>query len=97
MLVDFDVGDTVLLLCEAVGDPVPSVNWHLEGSSSELEPVRFMQQENGSLLIINTTANDQGVYVCTAANVAGQDLAFMYLYIVSPCKLVKYIYIHLMI
>ncbi|KAM9476100.1 hemicentin-1 isoform 3-T3 [Clarias gariepinus] len=61
-------GVSVSLPCDTTGFPKPSITW-TKGD----EPVSSLQQPDGSLLIISTTAADSGRYVCTASSTAGQS------------------------
>lgn len=92
MLIDFDPGDTVHLPCDVVGfpDPTANISWFMDpdqnGSLVEIQGHQFIQQDNGTLLLVNATISDIGLYVCRTANVVGEVSLFVYLYIFTPCK-----------
>lgn len=68
-----DQGQTVMLYCNAEGDPVPSVTW-LDPSLRPLSPVgRLRALPNGSLEVRYAQPQDSGTYVCVASNAAGND------------------------
>lgn len=68
-----DQGHTVMLYCNAEGDPVPSVTW-LDPLHRPLSPVgRLRALPNGSLEVRYAQPQDSGTYVCVASNAAGND------------------------
>lgn len=68
-----DQGHTVMLYCNAEGDPVPSVTW-LDPLLRPLSPVgRLRALPNGSLEVRYAQPQDSGTYVCVASNAAGND------------------------
>lgn len=76
-IIDTDEGNNVTLLCDATGDPVPTVEWIKNGKP--------LQSSNRKILIRNIQRSDGGNYVCTAKNVAGSDSYSVYVRVVR-CK-----------
>ena len=76
-LIVFDAGDTIRLDCPAVGNPAPSIEWSSYKLNSSVYDVinstRLRSFVNGSLEISDLTADDEGLYSCTAANSVGSD------------------------
>lgn len=62
---DVEEGDNVKLLCEASGDPTPSIEWWNNGV--------LLQSRNTTteLHLQNIERREGGSYVCTAKNRAG--------------------------
>ena len=58
------------LICEASGTPAPEVTWTKDGEPLDKE--RFIQLADSSLFINDTDLQDEGEYVVTAINSAGQ-------------------------
>ncbi|KAM8711191.1 hypothetical protein ACLKA7_000343 [Drosophila subpalustris] len=60
--------------CQAIGDPKPTIQWdkdsqYLRENNTDRE--RFSFLENGTLVIRNVQAEDEGKYGCTIGNSAG--------------------------
>ncbi|NWX34964.1 OBSL1 protein, partial [Notiomystis cincta] len=70
-------GTDVVLSCQIVGDPQPSVFW--EKDKNLIEPSgRFHMESKGevySLLVSRATPQDSGLYVCRAKNTVGETYA----------------------
>lgn len=75
-VVTVDEGGRAVLDCNATGNPTPTVSWF---QSSLPVPVpgdmRIRQASNDSLIVTNVSAEDGGVYVCEASNIAGSETA----------------------
>ena len=68
------VGEQVVLPCEAVGDPMPAVQWrrnHLTIDFFDMEH-KYLREETGSLIIPHAEVVDTGRYYCIAENAAGR-------------------------
>ncbi|KAF7243852.1 Netrin receptor DCC [Varanus komodoensis] len=65
-------GDTVLLKCEVVGEPMPSIHWQRNQEDLVLSPgdTRVAVLPSGSLQISRIQAGDGGIYRCIAKNPA---------------------------
>ncbi len=57
-------------MCEASGTPAPDVAWTKDGEPLDKE--RFIQLADSSLFVNDTDLQDEGEYVVTAVNSAGQ-------------------------
>nr|XP_053638461.1 interference hedgehog-like [Cherax quadricarinatus] len=64
-------GSNVTLLCLANGHPKPTLQWSRYGGRL---PLRSIQQEDGSLLITQLAAQDEGTYLCRAYNGLGTEI-----------------------
>jgi PTK7 protein tyrosine kinase 7 len=63
---------SILLDCEAIGDPAPTVRWDFETKMIDSHSDdRFHVFENGSLLLREVLEADNGRYGCTIGNSAG--------------------------
>lgn len=75
-VVTVDEGGRAVLDCNATGNPTPTVSWF---QSFLPVPVpgdtRIRQASNDSLIVTNVSADDGGVYVCEASNIAGSETA----------------------
>lgn len=67
------VGDRVVLSCNAIGHPNPTVTWTLNGQTVKHGYVDGVELRGDDqiLLIANATVNHAGNYTCTATNLAG--------------------------
>ncbi|XP_077202911.1 netrin receptor DCC isoform X3 [Paroedura picta] len=65
-------GDTVLLKCEVIGEPMPTVHWQRNQEDLTLNPAdtRVAILPSGSLQISRIHAGDSGIYRCLAKNPA---------------------------
>ncbi|XP_064386192.1 receptor-type tyrosine-protein phosphatase F-like [Halichondria panicea] len=63
-------GQPTTLMCEASGTPAPDVTWTRDGEPLDKE--RFIQLADSSLFVNDTDLQDEGEYVVTAINSAGQ-------------------------
>uniref|UniRef100_A0A8C4UNC6 Netrin receptor DCC n=1 Tax=Falco tinnunculus TaxID=100819 RepID=A0A8C4UNC6_FALTI len=65
-------GDTILLKCEVVGEPMPAVHWqrNQEDLSPSLGDTRVAVLPSGALQISRVQHGDSGVYRCLAKNPA---------------------------
>lgn len=70
-------GTNVVLSCQIMGDPQPSVLW--EKDKNLIEPSgRFHMEAKGdlySLLVSCATPQDSGLYICKAKNSVGETYA----------------------
>nr|XP_038952517.1 netrin receptor DCC isoform X3 [Rattus norvegicus] len=66
------MGDTVLLKCEVIGDPMPTIHW--QKNQQDLNPIpgdsRVVVLPSGALQISRLQPGDSGVYRCSARNPA---------------------------
>uniref|UniRef100_A0A4D5R9E2 Peroxidasin n=1 Tax=Scolopendra viridis TaxID=118503 RepID=A0A4D5R9E2_SCOVI len=74
--VDVSFGGTAYFTCRADGDPNPDIIWlhnddEIEFSSDETTN-RYNLLKDGTLMIENTQASDQGFYECMAKNPLGE-------------------------
>lgn len=63
-------GQTVLLPCQATGNPTPSIEWR-RGSHPVILAGRYSVVSDNSLKITGFSNADVGVYVCVAENADG--------------------------
>lgn len=68
-----DAGTTVLLNCQAEGEPTPMIEWSKQGRPL-LASDRFSSLINGSLRISSAQKEDTAEYECVARNLLGSVL-----------------------
>ena len=74
-------GDTASFICQADGEPVPTISWYLNSAPlSETNTSKYMiterQMQNYStdtLTILSVESSDVGTYTCNATNVVASD------------------------
>ena len=69
-------GNTVALVCNATGDPVPVQTWSQNGNELT-SGGRYQISSDGRVLMVQGVieAQDEGEFTCHASNVAGNDSA----------------------
>ncbi|XP_043931808.1 striated muscle preferentially expressed protein kinase isoform X2 [Protopterus annectens] len=72
--IDISCGETARFAVVVEGKPVPDIMWYKNDVLlSESSHLTFVYDDNEcSLVILNTTEEDSGVYTCTAKNLAGE-------------------------
>lgn len=70
------MGDTVLLKCEVIGDPMPTIHW--QKNQQDLIPVpgdpHVVVLPSGALQISRLQPGDTGIYRCSARNPASSRI-----------------------
>ncbi|XP_078728944.1 protein sidekick-2 [Lampetra fluviatilis] len=70
-------GHAIVLPCEALGAPRPSITWQKDGGvvlvSGSVQTARFTLLESGGLLVSPARLGDAGSYSCVATNSRGAD------------------------
>ena len=61
-------GSLVMLPCKVEGHPRPTVSWSKDGVPLKEGKKHLVDQDNGSLAVMEATEQDQGIYTCTASN-----------------------------
>nr|ACC65888.1 Down syndrome cell adhesion molecule isoform [Daphnia pulex] len=75
--------EDVKLPCQAVGAPLPEIQWKIKGTPyAASERVRLLPE--GSLLVREVTRDDAGEYTCTVENMYGQDTVTHQLQVQAP-------------
>ncbi|XP_062500397.1 protein sidekick-1-like [Corticium candelabrum] len=67
--VSINIKSELRLNCSASGDPMPTIEWFLNGR--RLQQDHNVTITNEFLLIHNTSVEDEGIYQCSASNAAG--------------------------
>uniref|UniRef100_A0A3B1ILZ0 Ig-like domain-containing protein n=1 Tax=Astyanax mexicanus TaxID=7994 RepID=A0A3B1ILZ0_ASTMX len=75
-----DSGSTVVLNCQAQGEPTPVIEWASQGRPL-LSNDRITILANGSLRISSAQKEDTAEYACIARNLMGSALDYDYLHI----------------
>ena len=65
------VGDTIILFCEAIGEPTPTIRWTKNGQLVQLDD-RIHLTDEGFLQIEDVNLSDDDYYGCHARNSAGR-------------------------
>ncbi|KAJ8257019.1 hypothetical protein COCON_G00191710 [Conger conger] len=80
------VEDTVDFLCEAHGDPAPTVRWRRE--EGELPRGRSEIRSDSTLRLVQVRAEDEGTYTCVSENSVGKAEASGTLQVRVPPQIV---------
>ncbi|CAH1247003.1 HMCN2 [Branchiostoma lanceolatum] len=67
------MGQVLLLHCQAIGDPLPTVDWMKDNAA--LSQSNVQQASNGTLIVTDIQEENLGSYVCIAQNAAGSHQA----------------------
>lgn len=68
------LGDRIRFQCVVDGDPRPNLQWRKENGQLPGNRVEIDPQDN-SLIINNVEQSDDGLYICEAANLIGNNSA----------------------
>ena len=74
-------GQSFSLTCNATGNPVPNIEWKLNGASNgirnssetTINTIEGLSFNTSVLEVSNATINDTGIYQCIATNVVSND------------------------
>ena len=74
-------GDTASFICQADGEPLPTISWYFNGAPlNERDTVKYMITERQMLnfstvilTIMSVQSSDVGTYTCNATNVISGD------------------------
>ena len=74
-------GESFMIICNATGYPVPSIEWRLNGTSyiirdSSITTITLtegLRSNTSNITVTNATTNDTGMYECVATNVENTD------------------------
>lgn len=79
------VGDSVVLNCSVVGDPVPRVSWQKHKTRLHHDV------KNGQLLLPQVAKDDEGMYRCVAKNNRGIEHSdYFFIRVQEPAKIVEF-------
>ena len=76
-------GQNVNLVCQATGQPTPTVTWRKAFSQLPKIKTRVV---DGTLTILNIAKADGGAYACTAKNLLGEDSAVAQVTVIDELK-----------
>ncbi|KAJ7383945.1 hypothetical protein OS493_024632 [Desmophyllum pertusum] len=76
-------GQNVSLVCQATGQPTPTVTWRKAFSHVPKEKTAIV---DGKLTILKITKADGGTYACVVKNLLGEDSAVAQVMVVSRLK-----------
>ncbi|XP_030853395.1 hemicentin-1 isoform X1 [Strongylocentrotus purpuratus] len=76
----------ITLLCEAEGNPTPTITWERDNKPLELRDSHYLIGEDGSLRITAPQHTDSGGYVCVASNNIGYAIKNFHLVVKIPPK-----------
>ena len=76
-------GQNVTLVCQATGQPTPTVRWRK--AFSQL-PKKQTTVVDGNLTILNITKPDGGAYACVAKNFLGEDSAVAQIMVIDKLQ-----------
>ena len=74
-------GDTASFICQADGEPLPTISWYFNGAPlNERDTVKYMISERQMLnfsteilTIMSVQSSDVGTYTCNAMSVLSSD------------------------
>ncbi|OCT80885.1 immunoglobulin superfamily member 10 [Xenopus laevis] len=86
-------GESVILDCEANGEPKPKIFWLLPSSDMiAVSHDRYLLHENGSLTVSQVKLLDAGEYMCVARNPAGDDTKLLRLEVLAKPPIINGLY-----
>ncbi|XP_014340104.1 neurofascin homolog (chicken) a isoform X4 [Latimeria chalumnae] len=88
-LIKVTVNNRIRLDCPFFGSPIPTLRWFKNGQGSNLDGGNYRAFDNGSLDILRTRKDDQGIYTCVATNILGKAENQVRLEIKDRTRIVK--------
>ncbi|XP_021046414.1 neural cell adhesion molecule L1-like protein isoform X2 [Mus pahari] len=85
----YSTGSSGILLCEAEGEPQPTIKWRLNGLPIEKHPFPGDVMSPREISFTNLQPNHTGVYQCEASNIHGTILANANIDVVDVVPLIK--------
>ncbi|XP_037377827.1 neural cell adhesion molecule L1-like protein [Talpa occidentalis] len=85
----YSSGSSGVLLCEAAGEPAPTVRWSVNGAPIEKNPFAGDVVSPGEISFTNLQPNHTAVYQCEASNEHGTILANANIDIVDVAPLIQ--------
>ena len=92
-------GDTASFICQATGEPVPTINWYYNNTLL-VNGAKYMITEmslntttiSNTLTIMSVQSSDVGTYTCNATNVVSSDTSSGIMTVNGECanKLLHY-------
>ncbi|XP_053595057.1 basement membrane-specific heparan sulfate proteoglycan core protein isoform X11 [Microplitis demolitor] len=70
-MVVLEPGDTMILVCTAIGVPIPEINWRLNWGHIPEKCSSESTNGTGTLTCPDISVSDQGAYSCEAINIGG--------------------------
>ncbi|XP_057332116.1 basement membrane-specific heparan sulfate proteoglycan core protein isoform X8 [Microplitis mediator] len=70
-MVVLEPGDTMVLVCTAIGVPIPEINWRLNWGHIPEKCSSESTNGTGTLTCPDISVSDQGAYSCEAINIGG--------------------------
>ncbi|PVD21525.1 hypothetical protein C0Q70_17323 [Pomacea canaliculata] len=83
------VNEQATLSCEASGQPTPDVQWFKDGQPFPSTGLRHRMMPSGSLEFMLVRIEDNGQYMCSASNTAGNASRTITLSVQVPAKIVS--------
>uniref|UniRef100_A0A8C3QWB4 Cell adhesion molecule L1 like n=1 Tax=Cyanoderma ruficeps TaxID=181631 RepID=A0A8C3QWB4_9PASS len=81
----YSVGTNLVLLCEAIGNPEPSIQWKVNGMPIDGSDVWFGRISTREISLTNLQLQDSAVFQCEATNKHGTILASANVNVLSEC------------
>ncbi|XP_077986992.1 hemicentin-1-like [Glandiceps talaboti] len=81
------VGEPIILPCESIGDPVPTVRWNKNNREFDASSHGTLLLESGSLQLGSVQPTDSGLYKCTVTNIAGSATRDITLIVQEPPRI----------
>ncbi|XP_019355735.1 hemicentin-1 isoform X2 [Alligator mississippiensis] len=82
------VSKTIVLECEANGNPAPTITWQKDGQLLEEDDHHIFLSSGRMLQILNSQITDTGRYVCVVENIAGSGKKYFNLNVHVPPSVV---------
>ena len=80
-------GQNVSLVCQATGQPTPTVTWRKVALLYHNTPKKTITNvEGGNLSLVKVTKSQGGDYICLAKNLLNQDSALVQVIVLEALK-----------
>ncbi|KAK0180622.1 hypothetical protein PV327_002985 [Microctonus hyperodae] len=89
--VEVNIGETAYFTCRVVGDPKPKIKWMRNTNEINIDDIRYILKDDGTLVILKINENDIGEYKCIAESKMGSTASRKARAIITAAPSIRFI------